>query len=66
MATRGGRISLPLATGVDRGHPQWPDLFSFFFFRRKSRRRGRWVTASVRWKWAVGGGGWRRLGWLVD
>jgi hypothetical protein len=30
MATRGGRISLPLAVGVDRGHPQWPDLFFFF------------------------------------
>jgi hypothetical protein len=27
MATRGGWISLPLAVGVDRGHPQWPDLF---------------------------------------
>jgi hypothetical protein len=23
--------SLPLAVGVDRSHPQWPDL-SFFFF----------------------------------
>jgi hypothetical protein len=32
MVTTGGRISLPLANGVDRGHPQWPDLFSFFFF----------------------------------
>jgi hypothetical protein len=32
MATRGGRISLPLAVGVDRGHPQWPDLSLFFFF----------------------------------
>jgi hypothetical protein len=30
MATRSGRISLPLAIGVDRGHPQWPDLFFFF------------------------------------
>jgi hypothetical protein len=37
MATRGGRISLPLAVGVDcghprppgvdHGHPQWPDFF---------------------------------------
>jgi hypothetical protein len=27
MATRGGQISLPLAVGVDCGHPQWPDLF---------------------------------------
>jgi hypothetical protein len=24
--------SLPLAVGVDRGHPQWPDLSFFFFF----------------------------------
>jgi hypothetical protein len=43
MATRGGRISLPLAVGVDRGHPQWPDLF-FFFFAGKSPEK------------AVGGG----------
>jgi hypothetical protein len=41
MAIGGGRISLPLAVGVDcghprslgvdHGHPQWPDLFSFFW-----------------------------------
>jgi hypothetical protein len=31
MATGGGRISHPLAVRVDRGHPQWPDLSSFFF-----------------------------------
>jgi hypothetical protein len=30
MATRGCRISLPLAVEVDRGHPQWPNLFLFF------------------------------------
>jgi hypothetical protein len=42
MATRGGQISLPLAIGVDRGHPQWPDLF--FFSSEKSPER------------AVGGG----------
>jgi hypothetical protein len=41
--------SLPLAVAVDRGHPQWPDLF-FFWVRRKSRRR-----------WAANGGGWQRL-----
>jgi hypothetical protein len=29
MVARGGRISLPLAVGVDHGHPQWPDLFFF-------------------------------------
>jgi hypothetical protein len=57
MATRGGRISLPLAVGVDRGHPQWSDLFFFFF-----RRRRRWVVASIHRRWAVGGGEWRRLG----
>jgi hypothetical protein len=54
MATRGGRISLPLAIGVDRSHPQWPDLF---FFCQKSRRRGRWVAASARRRWAVVRGG---------
>jgi hypothetical protein len=55
MVTRGGRISLPLAIGVDRGHPQWPDLFFFFFFPlEKSSER------------VVGDGEWRRLGWLVD
>jgi hypothetical protein len=41
MATEGGWISLPLAVGVDCGHPrplgvdhshpQWPDLFFFFW-----------------------------------
>jgi hypothetical protein len=41
MAIEGGRISLPLAVGVDcgyprllgvdHGHPQWPDLFFFFW-----------------------------------
>jgi hypothetical protein len=40
--------SLPLAVGVDHGHPQWLDLY-FFFVRRKSHRR-----------WAANGGGWRR------
>jgi hypothetical protein len=49
MAT-GVAGSLPLAIGVDCGHPQWPDLSLFFFFvRRKSR-----------WRWAANGGGWRR------
>ena len=53
MATGGGRISLPLAVGVDCGHPQAAGGGSrpppvagsifFFFFRRKRRRR-----------WAVG------------
>jgi hypothetical protein len=37
MATRGGWISLLLAVGVDRSHPQWPDLF--FFPPKKSPER---------------------------
>jgi hypothetical protein len=48
MATGGGRISHPLAVRVDRGHPQWPDLssffFLFFFVHRKSLRR--WAVGS--------------------
>jgi hypothetical protein len=44
MAIGGGRISLPLAVGVDRGHPQWPNLLFFFFLPEKSSKR------------AVGGG----------
>jgi hypothetical protein len=59
--------SLPLAVGVDRGHPQWPDLFSSFFFagkvvgegggrRRLFARGGLWA--------AVSGRVW--VGWLVD
>jgi hypothetical protein len=55
MATGGGRISLPLAIGVDRGHPQWPDLFFFFVgkvagegggWRRLLAEGGRWATIS--------------------
>jgi hypothetical protein len=66
MATRGGRISLPLAVGVDRGHSQWPDLF-FFFSSEKSPERE--VGGGV-YSPEVGGG--RRqvaasgLIWLVD
>jgi hypothetical protein len=106
MATRGGRISLTLAIGVDcghprplgvdHGHPQWPDLFFFFFFGSPEANMateggrisppGRWdgsrpppmarsiffffpleklpeVAASGgvrRWRWAAGGGKWRR------
>jgi hypothetical protein len=52
MATRDGRISLPLAVGVDCGHPQWPDLFLFFFFFLPEKSPER----------AVGGGKWWRLG----
>jgi hypothetical protein len=45
--------SLPLAVGVDRGHPQWPDLsffFFFFFLPKKSPEVGgkwRWVAAFI-------------------
>jgi hypothetical protein len=49
MATGGGRISLPLAVGVDcghprplgvdHGHPQWLDPFFFFFFWLVHRRQ---------------------------
>jgi hypothetical protein len=60
MATGIGLISLPLAVGVDRGHPQWPDLsfiFFIFFFFAGSHRRGWWLPASVRQRWVAGGGG---------
>jgi hypothetical protein len=36
--------SLPLVVGVDRGHPQWPNL-SFFFFFENVAEGGRWVAA---------------------
>jgi hypothetical protein len=39
MATRGGRISLPLAVGVDRGHPNGWIFFFFFFSPEKSSER---------------------------
>jgi hypothetical protein len=38
--------SLPLAVGVDRGHPRWPDL-SFFFFFFGSPEKSPEVAASV-------------------
>jgi hypothetical protein len=50
--------SLPLAVGVDRGHPQWPDLSFLFFSPEKSPE----VAAGGgvhRRKWAAGGGRWR-------
>jgi hypothetical protein len=50
MATGGGRISLPKAIGVDRGHPQWPDLYFcfvlFFLFAGKVAGGGWWMVAS--------------------
>jgi hypothetical protein len=48
MATGGWPDLSPLAVGVDRGHPQWPDLSLFFFF---------WFTGKV----AGDGGGWWHL-----
>jgi hypothetical protein len=64
MAIEGGRIYLPLAVGVDYGHPQWLDRFflssSFFFFFFSYC----WKSC---WRWAVGrsvkaDGG---LGWIA-
>jgi hypothetical protein len=60
--------SLPLAVGVDHGHPQWPDLFSFFlFFAGKVAREGggrrHLFARGGRWE-AVSGG--VSVGWLVD
>jgi hypothetical protein len=70
MATGGWPDLSPLAVGVDRGHPQWPDLSLFFFFlvRRKSRRRWRWAVASVRrrWRWVTVGGGIWSVRWLLS
>jgi hypothetical protein len=46
--------SLPLAVGVDRGHPQWPDLSSSSFFVTENVTGGRrWVAALF-----AGGGRW--------
>jgi hypothetical protein len=58
MATRGGRISLPLTVGVDCGHPQWPDLLFFFLPEKSSERAVGGGVCSLE----VGGGTWRRLG----
>jgi hypothetical protein len=47
--------SLPLAIGVDRSHPQWPDLSFFFFFsspKMSSEDGGGWRRCSPE----VGGG----------
>jgi hypothetical protein len=49
MATGGGRIYLPKAIGVDRGHPWWPDLYFicfFFLFAGKVAGGGWWMAAS--------------------
>jgi hypothetical protein len=44
--------SLPLAVGVDRGHPRWPDLSFFFWFAGKVAGGG----GVGRRRWAAGGG----------
>jgi hypothetical protein len=49
MAIGGGRISLPLAVGMDCSHPQWLDLLLFFV--GKVIGDGRWMATSVRWSW---------------
>jgi hypothetical protein len=69
MATGGWPDLPPLAVGVDRGHPQWPDLSLFFFFGSlESRRRWRWAVASVRrrWWWVTVGGGIWSVRWLLS
>jgi hypothetical protein len=53
--------SLPLAVGVDRGHPQWPYLSSFFFFGSPEKSPEVAAGGGVRRRrWVVGGGRWRR------
>jgi hypothetical protein len=65
MATRGGRISLPLAVGVDcghprpprvdHGHPQWPDFFFFLVGSSEANMatEGGRISSPGRW-----GGSW--------
>jgi hypothetical protein len=61
MATGGWPDLSSLAVGVDRGHPQWPDLSLFFFlsFAGKVAGDDGGSTASVRRRWAMGDGGQR-------
>jgi hypothetical protein len=62
MATWGWPDLSPLAVGVDRGPPQWPDLSLFFFFfffgfvRKVAGDGDGW-----RCLFAEGGGGWQHL-----
>jgi hypothetical protein len=49
MGTGGGRISLPLGVGVDRGHPSGRIYLSFFFFLvvRRRDKNGHWGWLDV-------------------
>jgi hypothetical protein len=62
MATGGWPDLSSLAVGVDRGHPQWPDLSLFFFFFGSSEMAvgGGVCSPEV----AVGGGIWS-VRWLL-
>ena len=60
MATRGGQIFHPLAIGVDRGHPQWLDLYIYFFAEKVTGEGSGWwclLARGGRWA-AIGGGVW--------
>jgi hypothetical protein len=59
MATGGWPHLSPLTVGVDRGHPQWPDLSLFFFLSFAGKVAG---DDGGRRRLFVGGGSGRRLG----
>jgi hypothetical protein len=63
MATGGWPDLSPLAVGVDRGHPQWPDLSLFFFFGHSLKNSSEMTVGNsvCLSEVAVGDGG-RRLG----
>jgi hypothetical protein len=71
MATWGWPDLSPLAVGVDRGPPQWPDLslffFFFFFFFLGSSEKSPEMAVSVRrrWRWVTVGGGIWSVRWLL-
>jgi hypothetical protein len=56
MATGGWPDLSPLAVGVDRGHPQWPDLSLFFFLLGSPEMAVGGGVCSL--EVAVGGGIW--------
>jgi hypothetical protein len=69
MATGGWPDLSPLAVGVDRSHPQWPDLSLFFFFGFAEKvvgdGGGRAASVRRRWQWVTVGGGIRSIRWLL-